>query len=115
MSNAVQDWLEQVPGCPGLLGAYVLAPQQEPEARCWSDDITPDGIQAMHRQVQDVLDVLDAGQMPARKLRWIFEHTVVYFERRKDGAGMCLVTTQEPWVGESEIITQLIADFRAAG
>jgi hypothetical protein len=39
---------------------------------------------------------------------------VVYFERRKDGAGMCLITTHDPWAGEGDIITQLIAEFRAA-
>jgi hypothetical protein len=114
MSSAHQIWIERVPGFPGLLGACVMAPQQEPEIRSWSEDFTADGIRTLQRQVADVLEVLDAGQMPARKLRWIFERTVVYFERRRDGAGMCLITTHDPWAGESEIITKLIADFRDA-
>lgn len=114
MSSPLQSWLEGVPEFPGLLGAYVTAPQHEPDVRSWSQDFTTEGIRSLHRQVHDVIDVLDAGQMPARKLRWIFEETVVYFERRKDGCGMCLITTHDPWVGEGEIITGLIADFRGA-
>ena len=44
--------------------------------------------------------------------RSIFEKTVVYFERRPDGADMCLVTSHDPWVGEGETISTLISDFR---
>lgn len=112
MSPALQSWLHAIPDFHGLLAAYVVIPQQEPEVRSWSPDFNDEAILTMHRQVQDVLDVLDAGKIPARKLRWIFEKAVVYLERRKDGAGMCLITTHDPWVGEGDNITDLISDFR---
>ena len=114
MSTALQSWLQQMPAFHGLLAAYVVVPQNQPEIRSWSEEFGGEAVAALHRQVQDVLEVLDTGQMPARKLRWIFERTVVYFERRKDGAGMCLITTHDPWAGEGDNITQLIAEFRAA-
>lgn len=116
MSDALQSWLDQVPAFAGLLGAFVTVSRQREQCqiRLWSDAYRHEGIQSLQRHVQDVIEVLDAEQMPARKLRWIFEQTVVYFERRKDGAGMCLITTHEPWVGESEVISNLIAQFRSA-
>lgn len=114
MSQPLESWLERVPTFPGLLGAYVASPQQQPDVRSWSDACTAEGIQALHGQMSDVVDVLDAGEMPARKLRWIFGKAVVYFERRKDGARMCLITTHDPWVGENDTITNLITDFRSA-
>lgn len=114
MNSALQSWIDDLPEFPGLLAAYVLPAQEEPRIRSWSEKCTIEGVQSLHRQVGDVVEVLDAGQIPARKLRWIFGSTVVYFERRKDGAGMCLITSQDPWVGEGDIITQLITDFRSA-
>ncbi len=115
MNQALQSWLARIPSFPGLLAAYVAEPANPPQVRSCSDRFKAEGIQALDRQVRDVLDVLDAGEIPARKLRWIFEETVVYYERRKDGAGMCLLTTHDPWVGEGEIINNLIHDFRNAG
>ncbi|MCU0772223.1 MAG: hypothetical protein MUE94_10720 [Verrucomicrobia bacterium] len=112
MSNALQLWLAQIPTCNGLLGAYLVEPGREPEVRSWSERCQTAGIQALHRQVRDVLDVLGARDMPARKLRWIFEETVVYYERRPDGAGLCLISTHDLWIGEGEVITGLIQDFR---
>lgn len=114
MSDAFQSWLERVPAFNGLLGAYVAAPQQPPRVRSWSEDCGSGAIQSLHRQVGDVVEVLEAVQLPARRLRWIFGRTVVYFERHKNGAAMCLITTHDPWVGESELINNLIADFRTA-
>lgn len=114
MSTALQSWLEQVPEFNGLLAVYAVAPGQPPHLRSCAEDFNSEAILALHRQINDVLDVLEAGQNPARKLRWIFDQTVVYFERRKDSAGMCLITTHDPWVGEGDTITDLIAEFRNA-
>ena len=114
MTTGLQSWLQRMPEFHGLLAAYVVTPPDPPETRVWSGDFSGAAVVSLHRQIQDVLDVLDAGQMPSRKLRWIFDRTVVYFERRKDGAGMCLITTHDPWAGEGDVITQLIAEFRSA-
>ena len=114
MSDPLESWLERVPAFAGLLRAFAVAPQRELLIRSWSEEHGVEEIRALHRVVHDVVEVLEARQMPARKLRWIFGQTVIYFERRKDGAAMCLITTREPWVGESEYITELIAEFRYA-
>ena len=114
MSASAQSWLDAIPSITGLMAAYVNSPQQPPLIRSWSYDCSHEGIKALHRQVQDVLDVLEAGRMPTQKLRWIFDRTVVYYERRSDGAGMCLVTSHDPWIGDGEGITLLINEFRAA-
>jgi len=114
MSAALQSWLDQISAFNGLLAAYVVAPHQPPVVRSCAEEFNIEGVLSLHRQVSDVLEVLDAGNNPTRKLRWIFQQTVVYFERRKDGAGMCLITSHDPWVGESDTISNLIAGFRAA-
>ena len=114
MSPALQSWLDGLPAFPGLLGAYAVEHEQTPTIRSYAEECGVNGIASLHRQVRDVVDVLDTGELPARKLRWIFEHAVVYFERRHDGAGMCLITTHDPWIGEGEIITQVIDAFRKA-
>jgi hypothetical protein len=114
MNADLPSWLKDLQGFQGLLGACVAPPHQRPQVRSWSGDCTEEGISALHRQVQDVVDVLESQQMPARKLRWIFDRSVVYFERRKDGAGMCLITSHDPWIGDGENITRLIDEFRGA-
>ena len=114
MSPALQSWLDGIPAFPGLLGAYAVEKEETPSIRSCSEECSANGIASLHRQVRDVVDVLDTGDLPARKLRWIFERAVVYFERRQDGTGMCLITTHDPWIGEGETITQVIDAFRQA-
>jgi hypothetical protein len=112
MSDSLKAWLEQIPAFPELLAVYVTHPTRELQARSCSGKVASDGIQSLHHQVRDVLEVLDAGELPARKRRWIFEQAVVYYERQEDGSGMGLVTSHEPWEGDGEIISQLLAAFR---
>lgn len=114
MNNPLNTWLESIRDFAGLFAVYVTEPQQPLTLKSWSHKYAAEGITALHRQVQDVVDVLAAGEMPARKLRWIFDRTVVYYERRKDGTGMGLITSHEPWVGEGDPITRLIDEFRSA-
>jgi hypothetical protein len=114
MSSPLHSWLAALPAFNGLLGAYIADQHQTPDARSWSERYSPDALCALHRQVCDVIEVLAAGDLPARKLRWIFDQSVVYYERRPDGVGLCLITTHDPWTGDSDTITQIIHQFRNA-
>ena len=115
MSTPLAQWFQDLPAFNGLLAAFVIPAGHAPVIRSWSDDLTPDGIAAAHQQIKDVVEVLETSRMPARKLRWIFGRTVIYFEHRRDGAGLCLITTHDPWTGDGDVVPTLIADFRAAG
>lgn len=112
MSHPFEAWFNELPGFSGLFAGSLTLPDQKPLARSWSSEFKTSTVANLQRQAADVIDVLQAGKLPARKLRWIFGRTVVYFERRLDGADLCLITSHDLWVGEGEAITTLISDFR---
>jgi len=112
MSDRVQQWFDQLPGFPGLLGACFTLPNQPTQARSWSAQHPVEPLVALRRQARDVADVMHTGNLPAQRLRWIYEHAVVYLETRRDGSELVLVTTLDPWTGDSESILPLILEFR---
>ena len=112
MNDRLNSWIEKVPAFDGLVGVYVTQPDQPLTIQCYAEEYSRERMLSVHRQIQDVVDVLEAGRLPARRLRWIFHDTVVYFERRQDGAGMGLITSHDPWIGEGKTITRLIKGFR---
>ena len=113
MNDALQHWFEQLPGFPGLFATCLLCPGREAVVRSWSPEFAPDAVAGMPRQITDIIEVLQASKLPSVKLRWIFEKSVMYYERRRDGAGLCLITSHEPWIGECESVTDLIEEFRS--
>lgn len=112
MTTPLQQWFEQQPGFAGLFAGCLLCPGQPAAVRSWSEDFAHKAVTTMPRQITDVIEVLQASKLPSAKLRWIFEKSIVYYERRGDGAGLCLITSHEPWVGENESVTNLIDEFR---
>lgn len=113
MSDTLQQWFQQLPGFSGLFAGCLLRPGREAVVRSWSEDLTSEKVSGMPRQINDVVEVLQSCKLPALKLRWIFEGSVVYYESRRDGAGLCLITSHEPWVSEGDSVNDLISEFRS--
>lgn len=112
MSPDLKSWFAAYSGLDGLRGMGVAAAGADPEFRAWAEEVSEPELANVWRQAADVVDVLRAGSLPSDRMRWKFDHTVVYFERRGDGAVLMLLTTQEPWVGGGDGISGLLATFR---
>jgi hypothetical protein len=111
MSDDIKSWFAEYSGFEGLLGMGVAAAGGDPEFRAWVGEVSVAELGNVWHQASDVLEVLRAGRLPSDRMRWKFDDTVVYLERRKDGAKLMLFTAQEPWVG-GDGISGLLATFR---
>jgi len=113
MSTDLKSWFAGYGGFDGLCGMGVAAVGADPEFRAWAEEISVAELANVWRQTADVVEVLRAASLPSDKMRWKFDHTVVYFERRSDGAILMLLTSHDPWVGDGDAITALLTAFRA--
>lgn len=114
MSPSVRAWLEALPEQPGVLAGALRLPDRSTAAKSWSPAYTQETLEQMLRQVTDARDVLQVSSLPNTRQRWMFEKGVIYFETREDNTCLCLATTNEPWLGDGEVITNLLEGFRNA-
>ena len=112
MSAPLREWLEDLQEHPGVLACAIRLPDRSTAVRSWSSEYSREILEQVARQITDTREVLQVSSLPNPRQRWMFEKGVIYSEIREDGTCLCLATTHQPWLGEGEMIMDLLDGFR---
>ena len=112
MNSSFNSWLKSNTQLPGITACAVRYPDKSTFTRVYSTDISEETAENALRCVADTFAALKNQKMPAQRLRWVFENSLLHCASRTDGVCLGIFTGKDPQTPAPDKLEKLIAEFQ---
>src|SRR5688572_23841472 len=112
-TNALQQWVTQNSGTPGLLGLGIYFPGQTSLIESCMPSLLPQALEKAWRAVTETISVLQLNRLPTARFRFIYANAVVHCERRRDGACLGIFAQKHGSEFASDEVDRLLTEFHS--
>lgn len=107
----ISEWLRHSPLTRGVLVRGIRFPDQTFVCDLEARDFPSSALEQAWRSVADTFQVLTAQRLPADRLTWVYEHAILHYVRRGDGAMLGLFVSKKHGQADPGEIERLLNEF----
>ncbi len=116
MKDVINQWFEQCVPFEGIQACGIRHPDQSTTSKSWAswaDGSEEAVLDSAMRTVWDVLQLLHVNKIPPARLRWVYDHALLYCERRGDGTCLSVFTLRDEQSFDREGLERMFSEFQA--
>lgn len=111
MKAVFQHWLDNLEPSPQIRVCGIRLPDATSLARTWSLTYSIPAFIPLEPLVAEIFQLLRMNQLPARRLRLVYENGLVHACLRIDGVACILLTARTTEASDDEAIEALFTEF----
>jgi hypothetical protein len=113
LKSIFQHWLDNLTPSPEILVCGIRLPDATSLARTWSLAHSIPAFVSLEPLIAEISQMLRMNQLPARRLRLVYENGLVHACLRIDGAACILLTARTATTSDDNAIDPLFTEFES--
>lgn len=112
MKDSLNQWFQNCASINGVLASGLRHADSSTVSRCQSEGFSDELMENGMRCVADTFQVLHLNKINYGRIRWVYSNSVLFCERRPDGACLGVFMPRELRPEDETALEQLFEEFQ---